>query len=334
MAATYSTKSMIRGFHVYQSVWSPITGEELPCVRELSNAADPFAVAVVKNATVVGHIPRKISSVCSMFLRKGGSLTCQVLSLRRYSADLPQGGLEVPCLLKFCGERKDVNIVEKLIKLANEKIPEKPPLKSEVEKCTKSIEMPTKSADGAPNSEEPAKKKRRVSQVSEKDIEEIEKGERLSDIHMEYAQMLLKHQFPLLNGLKSPLYQYQELDVKPGKDHLQILHSRNNHWIVASTVEDDTTVAVYDSLYDTLDEATKNTIANLFLPSTVKVLISQKQSGGQDCGLFAIANATTIAYGANPSLVKLDQHVMRSHLSQCFKNKHMSLFPTISQLSK
>ena len=100
--------------------------------------------------------------------------------------------------------------------------------------------MPTKSADGAPNSEEPAKKKRRVSQVTGEDIEEIEKGERLSDIHMEYAQMLLKHQFPVLNGLKSSLYQYKELDVKPKKDHLQMLHNRNNHWIVASTVEDDT----------------------------------------------------------------------------------------------
>ena len=87
-------------------------------MRELSNAADPFAVAVMKNSTVVGHIPRKISSLCSMFLRRGGSLTCQVVSFRRYSADLPQGGLEVPCSLKFSGEMKDVSKVEKLIKLA------------------------------------------------------------------------------------------------------------------------------------------------------------------------------------------------------------------------
>ena len=112
--------------------------------------------------------------------------------------------------------------------------------------------------------------------------------------------------------------------------NLKLLHSRNNHWIVAPTVEDETTVAAYNSLYDTIDEATKNTVANLFQPFTVKVFISQKQSGGQDCGLFAIANATTIAYGANPSLMKLHQSVMRSHLSKCFRNKHMSLFPTIS----
>ena len=67
MAATYSMKSMIRGFHVCPSVWSPITGEELHCVRELSNAEDALAVAVMKNSTVVGHIPRKMSSRCSIF---------------------------------------------------------------------------------------------------------------------------------------------------------------------------------------------------------------------------------------------------------------------------
>ena len=57
---------MIPGFHVYQNVWSPIIGEWLPCVRELSNAQDPFAVSVMKSSTMVGHIQRKASSICSL----------------------------------------------------------------------------------------------------------------------------------------------------------------------------------------------------------------------------------------------------------------------------
>ena len=48
----------------------------------------------------------------------------------------------------------------------DETIPEKPPLKSEIEKSANKVEMPTKSVYGAPNSEEPVKKKRRVSQVT------------------------------------------------------------------------------------------------------------------------------------------------------------------------
>ena len=58
------------------------------------NLADRFAVAVIKGGTVVGHIPRKISNICSIFIRKGGSIFCLTTGSRRFSSDLPQGGLE------------------------------------------------------------------------------------------------------------------------------------------------------------------------------------------------------------------------------------------------
>ena len=45
---------------------------------------------------IVGHVPRFISSICCMFLHKGGAISCVVTGSRRYSADLPQRGLEVP----------------------------------------------------------------------------------------------------------------------------------------------------------------------------------------------------------------------------------------------
>ena len=35
--------------------------------------SDPFAVAVVRAGVTVGHVPRKISTVCSVFLRRSGS---------------------------------------------------------------------------------------------------------------------------------------------------------------------------------------------------------------------------------------------------------------------
>ena len=44
---------------------------------------------------------------------------CVILaSCRRYSADLPQGGLEIPCILKFEGKEKYITKVGKLIKYA------------------------------------------------------------------------------------------------------------------------------------------------------------------------------------------------------------------------
>ena len=36
---------------------------------------------------------------CSLFIAKGGALTTAVNGAKRYSVDLPQGGLKVPCKL-------------------------------------------------------------------------------------------------------------------------------------------------------------------------------------------------------------------------------------------
>ena len=52
-------------------------------------------MAVVRSAVTVGHVPKKISSVCSMFLRRGGAIKCHVTASKRHSKDLSQGGLEI-----------------------------------------------------------------------------------------------------------------------------------------------------------------------------------------------------------------------------------------------
>ena len=84
---------------MYQAIWVAAVGEELACEREPTNSSDRYAVAVLKGGVIIGHLPRKISKMCSLFLRRGGSISCVVSGARRYSSDLPQGGLEVPCKL-------------------------------------------------------------------------------------------------------------------------------------------------------------------------------------------------------------------------------------------
>ena len=78
---SYTIEAMVRGYHMYKEVWCADFGEELACVREV-NYRDPFAVAVMRSGGVVGHVPRKISSVCSMLLRRGGTISCKVTSSR------------------------------------------------------------------------------------------------------------------------------------------------------------------------------------------------------------------------------------------------------------
>ena len=79
-----------------------------------TNEHNRYAVAVRKDG--IGHLPREISRACSLFLRRGNSITCRVTGHRRYSADLPQGGLEVPCILRFEGEVKDIAKLKKFVK--------------------------------------------------------------------------------------------------------------------------------------------------------------------------------------------------------------------------
>ena len=56
-------ESCVRGFHVYQDIWTPTTGERLSCQTEDSNAFDPYAVAIRKSANVIGHVPRRHSNL-------------------------------------------------------------------------------------------------------------------------------------------------------------------------------------------------------------------------------------------------------------------------------
>ena len=57
----------VRGYHVYKDMWAAAIGEELVCNREPTNAADRYAVVILKQETIIGHLPRKISKVCSLF---------------------------------------------------------------------------------------------------------------------------------------------------------------------------------------------------------------------------------------------------------------------------
>ena len=91
----HEANSCVRGFHVYSNIWIPFVGETLTCEQESGNPQDPYAVAIKKGSEVIGHVPRKSSAACSLFLLLGGTIRCEITdSQRRYSSDLPQGGLQ------------------------------------------------------------------------------------------------------------------------------------------------------------------------------------------------------------------------------------------------
>ena len=99
----FVVESCVRGYHVYQAVWpNPVLGEALTCARERGNRHDIFAVAVQKaDSTIAGHVPREISCICNLFICDGGTLDGSVNGSKRYSHDIPEGGMEIPCNYTF-----------------------------------------------------------------------------------------------------------------------------------------------------------------------------------------------------------------------------------------
>lgn len=155
----------------------------------------------------------------------------------------------------------------------------------------------------------------------------ISDGGMLMDQHINSAQRIIHQQFPQLGGLRSTL-----LQSKPFKCEactiVQIFHVRGNHWITAAS-QKGKVVKVYDTLYASLDQPSAKLIQNMFQCSacTIKIVPAQKQVGGRDCGLFAIANATSIAFGTDPSGTVHEQLLMPIHLIACLTQKTMSPFP-------
>ena len=47
----FTVSAMVRGYHVYQGVWEVCIGEILPCIREVGNRHDPYAIAVKKDGS-------------------------------------------------------------------------------------------------------------------------------------------------------------------------------------------------------------------------------------------------------------------------------------------
>jgi hypothetical protein len=381
----FELESCIRGYHVYYLAWTPREGEVLHCVRELGNPEDPFAVAVKNDSDTVGHIPRKISCICSLFLRNGGTLHCIVTGKRRRSEDLPQGGMEVPSILRFSGAEELLDKAKKLLKErtlvtvkvdridksesshqgSKQKVEPVAMIKEETidlgtfvqdsgeNISTFSAQQPT----GENNPQQPAGETEKMTLVNplegfatssvpqpearsgvwlrfsdivlnETDRATIECGALLKDQQMNFAQRLLKSQFPNINGLRLTLLQEQP-HSSTTSNALQILHVRSNHWIVAHTKAKGKMVHVYDTLYSCVDQASAGIIRANFRCTLQNIVMKpcQKQLGTSDCGPFAIAIATSLAFDEDVSTREYCQEKLRGHILTCFENKLLQPFP-------
>ena len=113
---------------------------------------------------------------------------------------------------------------------------------------------------------------------------------------------------------------------------VQILHNDHNHGLTISSVGTTLSqILVYDSMYPSARQATKQQIAYLMRVSEPNLTLTfadiQMQVGGSDCGAFVLAFATAICYGHSPGEFHFDQQRMRAHLIECLETMQFMMFP-------
>ncbi len=154
----------------------------------------------------------------------------------------------------------------------------------------------------------------------------------LTDNLINAAQELIKRASPAVPGLqdviKGAILSY---DVESA-EFVQILHNHHGHWLTVSTIGTvHPVVNVYDSMYRSVSTGVKAQIATLLHTKAKEITLNfmnvHIQAGGCDCGLFAIANATALAFGHSPGLFQYNQPQMRQHLLSCFQNQAITIFP-------
>ena len=145
----------------------------------------------------------------------------------------------------------------------------------------------------------------------------------------------MRSQFPIINGLQSTLLQDKKdhSQIGPSDIKIQIIHCRERyHWVTATTIGCEVgEIKMYDLLYTTLDKASNTVVLKLFeckeQSCKITVACPQNQIGGSECGLFAIAFATSVAVTCKVR-ERYDQRRMRIHLVSCIEKQEMSMFPS------
>ena len=116
LLVNFETPSYIEGYHEYQKIWTSFLQEELCGEMEPANQVAKYAVAVKKNNVVVGHLPLgccgKFAKTIFYFLRADEWSECKVIVTGKPVNCGDGDGMQVPCLLKFHGQKSLIGILK------------------------------------------------------------------------------------------------------------------------------------------------------------------------------------------------------------------------------
>ena len=155
----------------------------------------------------------------------------------------------------------------------------------------------------------------------------------LNDSLITAGQNMLKKQYgDRVSGLQDVVkLRTLSMDIEPN-EFVQILNKSDNHWFTISTIGcKPGVVNIYDSASKYITRRNKEEIAALLNTGedtiTIQYMNVQHQYGGSDCGLFALAFATTLSTGMDPTACTFNQELMREHFLSCINKGQLDHFP-------
>ena len=117
-----------KGIPCLQDTWEIKIGEVLDLIHEPNNEHDKNAIAVIKDNDVAGHVPWTLAStkqgtgIIRHFLTKKGSKG-QVQVVGFQAVNRGGGyGMEIPCVYKFTGQPRNVDMLNKLLDIPNNRL--------------------------------------------------------------------------------------------------------------------------------------------------------------------------------------------------------------------
>ena len=98
-ANSFSFNSYARGYHAYMKIWNP---------------HDNYAVSIIRNLYVVGHVPLGLSKTFSNFLSLAACTMLCIVTGKRLNRGAGLG-LEIPVMYQARGHEKAIQWLEKTI---------------------------------------------------------------------------------------------------------------------------------------------------------------------------------------------------------------------------
>ena len=157
------------------------------------------------------------------------------------------------------------------------------------------------------------------------------------------AMDIIHFQFPQLAGLQSSALAV-ELNFRKHHDpFIQIINRSpeygGSHWLTITNINcEPGEINICDSAFDDLPTMETMAICSLIDPPgmqvTVNILDVMQQNNSYDCGMYAIANMVTLAFGRDVTAQRYDRRKLRFHLFNCLERKEFTPFPILANKRK